>query len=171
MTISRSVLIGVPLTAAIFLGAQSIPASAHQVGSHDVGPAASLAISESDCEIVTGVPVPSDEYAFTPLESKQKKSGKTVVWTHGAGYFAPDGTLEYVFKGKKGSGWWRVIEDGFSCMKVPAWWGNEEKCHFRSYHDGDKVVIVNTKYLNSTKDYLQPKSKSMGCFIDGNIFQ
>lgn len=169
MTPSKAVLHSLPLTAAIFFGAQSIPALAHLVGSHDAGLAASLATS--DCEIVTGVPVPSDEYAFTPSELEQKLSGKTAVWTHGAGYFAPDGTLEYVFKGKKGSGWWRVADDGFSCMKVPAWWGNEEKCHFRNYHDGDKVVIVNTKYLNSTKDYLQPKSKSMGCYTEGNIFR
>ncbi len=169
MTISRPVLIGVSLTAAIFFGAQSIPASAHRVGSHDAGPAAS---DTPDCEIVTGVPVPSDEYAFTPSELRQQYSGKTARWTHGAGYFAPDGTLEFIWKGKKGSGWWRIAEDGYDCLEVPAWFGNNvEKCYYRSYHDGDKIVIVNENYPNSPKDYLQPKSKTMGCYTEGNIFQ
>ena len=171
ITITTRALIGLSLTAAIFSGAQSIPASAHWVGSH-AGPAASL--DTSDCEIATGVPVPSDENVFTPSEVKQLYTGKTgigvtEIWTHGAGYYAPDGTLKYFFKGKGGSGWWRAGEDGNICLKVPAWWGNEEMCHFRLYHDGDWAATgVNTKYLNSAKDYLQPKSKSKGCYTEGN---
>lgn len=142
---------GIPLTAAVIFGVQSLPASA-----------------KSDCEIVTGVPVPSEENAFTPSELKQLMTGKTIKWTYGAGYYAPDGTLEFVWKGKKGSGWWRVAEDGFSCLKVPDWWGDKEKCDFRNYHDGDNITIVNVKTVNSTKDFQKPKSKSMGCFTEGN---
>ena len=135
----------------MIFGVQSIPASA-----------------QSDCEIVTGVPVPSEENALTPSEVKKLMTGKTLEWTHGAGYFAPDGTLEYVWKGKRGSGWWRVVEDGFHCLKVPAWWKKKEKCDFRSYHDGGKITIVNVKTVNSTKDFQKPKSKSLGCWTEGN---
>jgi hypothetical protein len=117
---------------------------------------------------VTGVAVPSEENAFTSSELKQQMSGKTIIWTHGAGYFAPDGTLEFVWKGKRGSGWWRVAEDGFHCLKVPDWWGNEERCDFRSYHDGGKITIVAVKTMNSTKDFEKPKSKTSGCFTEGN---
>ena len=151
MTPSRAVLFRLSLTAAMIFGVQSIPASA-----------------QSDCEIVTGVPVHSEENALTPSEVKKLMTGKTLEWTHGAGYFAPDGTLEYVWKGKRGSGWWRVVEDGFHCLKVPAWWKKKEKCDFRSYHDGGKITIVNVKTVNSTKDFQKPKSKSLGCWTEGN---
>ncbi|HJM51068.1 MAG TPA: DUF995 domain-containing protein [Alphaproteobacteria bacterium] len=154
MTLSKAILFGLTLIASTILGVQITFASAW-----------------SDCEIVTGVPVPSKKNALTSSDVKKLLSGKTMKWTYGAGYYAPDGTLEFVWKGNSGSGWWRVVEGGVDCLKVPDWWGNEEKCDFRNYRVGENIVIVNVKTVSSTTDFQKPKSKSPGCYKEGKNLQ
>ena len=62
------------------------------------------------------------------IEMIELFSGNSLPWSSGGAYYAPDGTLEIFWKGKKLTGKWRVNEEGRDCMIVPKWWKNEEKC-------------------------------------------
>ena len=72
-------------------------------------------------------------------------TGNTVKWTKGAGYYKPDGTLIFKWKGSDGEGKWRVNDEGTECWIVDKWWGGTEKCFVVWYKKGDEFIVKNTR--------------------------
>ena len=74
-------------------------------------------------------------------EVKTLLTGKTVIWTKGAGYHVPGGKLRVLWKGQYMHGTWKVINRnsrGMLCQRV----GNERQSCDQSYKkSGDKIII------------------------------
>ena len=79
----------------------------------------------------------ADMVKLTQSEAITHISGKTETWTKGGGYYAEDGSMQIVWKGKESKGSWQVKADGQVCMVVEAW-GASEECH--EYVNDDGVV-------------------------------
>ncbi|MGI9416947.1 MAG: DUF995 domain-containing protein [Geminicoccaceae bacterium] len=82
-------------------------------------------------------PALADMVKLTQSEAIAHISGNTETWTKGGGYYAADGTMQALWKGKESKGSWEVKPDGQVCMVVEMWGANEE-CH--EYVNDEGVV-------------------------------
>ena len=78
-------------------------------------------------------------------EVKTLLTGKTEMWTKGAGYYSPGGKLFVLWKGKSDRGTWWVIKGTFGsagmlCYKVPIF-GRAKDCNQHYRKSGDKITI------------------------------
>ena len=76
---------------------------------------------------------------YTEAEVKELVTGKTEIWTKGAGYYGPDGTLNVRWKGEDLTGTWSTTKNGETCHNVAAW-GSIPCTEY--FHDGDKLTRV-----------------------------
>ena len=79
-------------------------------------------------------------------ELKTLLTGKTEMWTKGAGYYEPGGKLLVLWDGKSDKGTWWVIKGTFGsagmlCYKVPSWWQGRKDCNQHYRKSGDKIII------------------------------
>ena len=83
-------------------------------------------------------------------------SGKTERWSKGAGYFAPDGTLEARWQGEDVTGKWHATDDGEVCYEVDAW--GQTPCTSYYEHDGRLVSVYENRLEEaSDEDYREGK--------------
>ncbi len=76
---------------------------------------------------------------YTEAEVKELVIGKTEIWSKGAGYYDPDGTLVVRWDGQDETGTWSTTEDGETCHNVAAWGSIPCTAYF---HDGDMLTPV-----------------------------
>lgn len=91
----------------------------------------------------------------TPLNGQELTellSGNTETWaTAGAGYYHPEGRIDFVWNKKPGSGDWKVMEDGTLCLKITAWYGNDFKCNWTYFRQDGEIFSQNLETGKATK--------------------
>ena len=95
---------------------------------------------------------------YTKEELTTTLSGMTEVWTEGGAYYAPDGSLETLWKGVKESGTLEITEAGEVCWHVASW-GKQPCAAF--YHSADGSTV--TVYKGKTDS---PSNLQMGNTVD-----
>ena len=79
-------------------------------------------------------------------------SGNTETWsTLGAGYYDPDGDIDYVWKDKPGAGRWKITGDGVLCLKITAWYGDDFNCNWTYFREHGDVFSLNLKSGKATR--------------------
>ena len=94
----------------------------------------------------------ADRKQLSQEELTELLSGNTETWsTLGAGYYNPEGDIEYVWKQKPGSGEWKITDDGVLCLKITAWYGDDFNCNWTYFRKEGDVFSLNLKTDKATR--------------------
>ncbi len=112
--------------------------------------AASVALA--GCQTTQEKMVESGAKQLTKSEVATFLTNKTVTWLNGNGasYYAPDGKMPFVFKGKKDNGSWSIAENGTICLKMEQFWGEKENCNWKYFKNGDAYSVFDIKKNKTT---------------------
>ena len=79
-------------------------------------------------------------------------SGRTETWsTFGAGYYHPDGKIDFVWKEKPGSGGWSITDEGVLCLQITQWYGDEAKCNWTYFRRDGDIYSLNLETDKATR--------------------
>ena len=77
---------------------------------------------------------------YTKDELTMALSGMTAVWIEGGGYYAPDGTLDTLWKGVRETGTWEITDAGEVCLIVESWGTTMCEAYYHSA-DGSAITV------------------------------
>ena len=75
---------------------------------------------------------------LNPAEVQAHIVGKTETWVRGGGYYAENGTIEVLWKGRQHRGTYDIGDNGEVCYRIPGW---SEHCHYY-LNDNGAIAMV-----------------------------
>ena len=103
-----------------------------------------------------------EEQGAVPLTQDELNtllSGRTEMWTKGAGFYANDGTVDSLWDGTRSSGTWEITDAaGQVCLFVEDW-GPQGECSTYYYKDQELISVYKGK----------SKTRPADSYVAGNV--